>query len=401
MQSYASRRKKLALEREEHRGGGRASPRSTWSLPTTSNVVVLRVGDAWLVGVGKRAPHWFQCLYWSLFVARCVDSVAYMPVAPVAYQVILEPDISQFREFESPRVHARIKSSGLFCLFTNWLAQNARAWVSNTRWKIDEQWDCWIATLCGIKIERKNRGKGTTPGPRLVQKLESWSVGKNEKKIYIYSSICELAYQTTGTCKEKESKNKEENIGRKKMKKKWKEMERNGKEPRGGKSCPGKRKIRAKQDDRTKTKIIRGQKQQSRWQHPTCCIMICHTEDSSEIHMPRNIFQAVWYSDHRSRRLRGVCMPVAPIAYQVILEPFIGHFRKFESPRLHTRINSWGLFLCTNLLTENARAWVSNTRWKIDEQWDCWALCAIKIEGKNRGGEGTTPVTTACPQAGK
>ena len=23
------------------------------------------------------------------------------------------------------------------------------------------------------------------------------------------------------------------------------------------------------------------------------------------------------------------------------------------------------------------------------------------IEGKNRGGEGTTPVTTACPEAGK
>ena len=26
-----------------------------------SNVVVLRVGDAWLVGVGKRAPHGFRC----------------------------------------------------------------------------------------------------------------------------------------------------------------------------------------------------------------------------------------------------------------------------------------------------------------------------------------------------
>ena len=24
-----------------------------------------------------------------------------------------------------------------------------------------------------------------------------------------------------------------------------------------------------------------------------------------------------------------------------------------------------------------------------------------KIKGKNRGGEGTTPVTTACPEAGK
>ena len=31
-------------------------------------------------------------------------------------------------------------------------------------------------------------------------------------------------------------------------------------------------------------------------------------------------------------------------------------------------------------------------------------LCAIKVEAKNRGGgggEGTTPVTTACPEAGK
>ena len=31
-------------------------------------------------------------------------------VAPLAYQVILEPGIGQFREFESPRVHTRIKS---------------------------------------------------------------------------------------------------------------------------------------------------------------------------------------------------------------------------------------------------------------------------------------------------
>ena len=53
-------------------------------------------------------------------------------------------------------------------------------------------------------------------------------------------------------------------------------------------------------------------------------------------------------------------------------------------------------------LAESARAWVSNTWWQIDQQWDCWTtLRAIKIEGKDRGGEGTTPVTTACPEAGK
>ena len=31
---------------------------------------------------------------------------------------------------------------------------------------------------------------------------------------------------------------------------------------------------------------------------------------------------------------------VAPVAYQVILEPGIGQFREFEFPRVHTRINS-------------------------------------------------------------
>ena len=35
-----------------------------------------------------------------------------------------------------------------------------------------------------------------------------------------------------------------------------------------------------------------------------------------------------------------------PVAYQVvILVPGIGQFREFESPRVHTRINSWGIFL--------------------------------------------------------
>ena len=37
--------------------------------------------------------------------------------------------------------------------------------------------------------------------------------------------------------------------------------------------------------------------------------------------------------------------PVAPEAYQITLEPGIGQFRQFESPRAHTRINSWVLFL--------------------------------------------------------
>ena len=42
-------------------------------------------------------------------------------------------------------------------------------------------------------------------------------------------------------------------------------------------------------------------------------------------------------------------IPVAPVAYEVILEPGIGQFREFESSRVHTRINLWGLFLVHKL----------------------------------------------------
>ena len=47
--------------------------------------------------------------------------------------------------------------------------------------------------------------------------------------------------------------------------------------------------------------------------------------------------------------------PVAPVAYQVILEPGIGQFREFEPRRVHTRIIRWDFFLCTNCLAESAR----------------------------------------------
>ena len=42
-------------------------------------------------------------------------------------------------------------------------------------------------------------------------------------------------------------------------------------------------------------------------------------------------------------------MAVAPVAYQVILEPGIGQFLEFEPRRVHTRINSLGLFLVDKL----------------------------------------------------
>ena len=40
---------------------------------------------------------------------------------------------------------------------------------------------------------------------------------------------------------------------------------------------------------------------------------------------------------------------VAPVAYQVILEPGIGQFREFEPRGVHTRINSLGIFLVHQL----------------------------------------------------
>ena len=47
----------------------------------------------------------------------------------------------------------------------------------------------------------------------------------------------------------------------------------------------------------------------------------------------------------------GILSPVAPLAYQVILEPgiIVGQFREFESPRVNTRKDTWGLFLVHKL----------------------------------------------------
>ena len=47
-----------------------------------------------------------RCLNSPLLACAVNDgtrSTISQPVAPVAYQVILKPDIGQFREFESPR----------------------------------------------------------------------------------------------------------------------------------------------------------------------------------------------------------------------------------------------------------------------------------------------------------
>ena len=90
------------------------------------------------------------------------------------------------------------------------------------------------------------------------------------------------------------------------------------------------------------------------------------------------------------------------MAYQVILEPGLGQFREFESPRVHTRINLWGLFLAHKLTCGKCES-VSQQH-SIKNRRAVGLLNAMRdkyIEGKNRGGEGATPVTTALPEAGK
>ena len=48
-------------------------------------------------------------------------------------------------------------------------------------------------------------------------------------------------------------------------------------------------------------------------------------------------------------RTTTTTLPVTPVACQVILEPDIDQLREFEPRRVHTRINSCGLFLVHKL----------------------------------------------------
>ena len=74
----------------------------------------------------------------------------------MAHQVILELGIVQFREFESPRVHTRIKIRRDFFLCTNRLAESARARVSNT---LDEKpTSSGIAETCARKKSMARTG---------------------------------------------------------------------------------------------------------------------------------------------------------------------------------------------------------------------------------------------------
>ena len=94
-------------------------------------------------------------------------------------------------------------------------------------------------------------------------------------------------------------------------------------------------------------------------------------------------------------------MPVALVAYQVILEPGIGQFREFECPRVHTRINLWEKFLVHKLTCGKRESVSLQHSTKKRRAVGLLNPLRDKIERENRGGEGTTPVTTAWPGAGK
>ena len=91
------------------------------------------------------------------------------------------------------------------------------------------------------------------------------------------------------------------------------------------------------------------------------------------------------------------------MAYQVILEPGIGQFRGFGPRRVQHSYKFVGSFSCAQIDLRKARERELAT---FDEKSTSSGRAepryAIKVAGKNRGEEGTTPVTTACPEeAGK
>ena len=63
------------------------------------------------------------------------------------------------------------------------------------------------------------------------------------------------------------------------------------------------------------------------------------------------------FVNKKSRFIDGVhCIqPVAPVAYQVIVEPGVGQFREFEPRRVHARINFVGNFSCAKIDLQKAR----------------------------------------------
>ena len=85
-----------------------------------------------------------------------------------------------------------------------------------------------------------------------------------------------------------------------------------------------------------------------------------------------------------------------------MLEPGKDQFREFQPRRVHTRtINSLGLFLVHKLTCGKRESVSSQHSMKNRRAGGLLNPTRDKIEGKNRGEEGTTTLTTACPEAVK
>ena len=85
------------------------------------------------------------------------------------------------------------------------------------------------------------------------------------------------------------------------------------------------------------------------------------------------------------------------MAYQVILEPDIGQFRWFEPRRVHTRMN-W----CAQIdLREARERELPTLDKKLTSSGIAKLYARLKSKARTGGEEGTTPVTTACPECWK
>ena len=120
-----------------------------------------------------------------------VQGLCTYTVAPVAYKVILEPGVGQFREFESPWVHTRINRRGL-CLAHKLYTYKPEGTLSCAQIDLRETREREFATLddnqrVGWPNPMPDKHSSKEPGrnwgeigrhmwPRLVHKLERRSV---------------------------------------------------------------------------------------------------------------------------------------------------------------------------------------------------------------------------------
>ena len=100
--------------------------------------------------------------------------------------------------------------------------------------------------------------------------------------------------------------------------------------------------------------LLLGNKEESSAVRTTSLSVRTAGQDSSSAKTSLLLRSARITIGRKGTRVQGVSFQmlnilVAPVAYQVILEPGIGQFREFEPRRVHIRINSLGLFLVHKL----------------------------------------------------